>query len=200
MAPPEALCLLEKGRRMTPTLMNLPAMAVCTLFLAACASAPPTGLGQIVEPDLIATQAQRPEAAPPGTCWSQLKEPPVLATVTALVVSTPAKFDSDGQLLEPEVVEENTIKTVIEDGKSTWFERPCADVLTPAFIESLQRALGARALYGGPITGRMDADTRFAVRLFQKPLGLDSGILSVEAGRRLGLIAIPTTARSKTQE
>jgi peptidoglycan hydrolase-like protein with peptidoglycan-binding domain len=36
----------------------------------------------------------------------------------------------------------------------------------------------------------MDNRTRAAVRRFQKPQGLDSGILSLAAARKLGLVAI----------
>jgi peptidoglycan hydrolase-like protein with peptidoglycan-binding domain len=40
----------------------------------------------------------------------------------------------------------------------------------------------------------MDARTRAAVRAYQKPEGLDSGILSLAAARRLGLVAVERPA------
>ena len=57
-------------------------------------------------------------------------------------------------------------------------------------MSSVQRALSVRGLYRGPITGQMDSPTRAAIRKFQKPQGLDSGILSTAAARKLGLIAM----------
>ena len=66
--------------------------------------------------------------------------------------------------------------------------------LERAFIASLQRALGARDLYRGKISGEMDNRTRASVRRFQKPQGLDSGILSLAAARKLGLVAVKTEA------
>jgi peptidoglycan hydrolase-like protein with peptidoglycan-binding domain len=62
--------------------------------------------------------------------------------------------------------------------------------LTEDFVSSLQRALSARGLYSGPISGRMDRQTRRGVRNYQAPLGLDSGILSLAAARKLGLAVI----------
>jgi len=62
--------------------------------------------------------------------------------------------------------------------------------LTPDLVASLQRALTARGLYGGQINGMMDRATRHAVRGYQAPLGLDSGILSLAAARKLGLAVV----------
>lgn len=76
----------------------------------------------------------------------------------------------------------------------TRFEIPCADDLPADFTASLQRALSARALYSGAITGKMDANTRAAVRRYQQPDGIDSGTLSLAAARKLGLIAVERTA------
>lgn len=75
-------------------------------------------------------------------------------------------------------------------GVGLWVETPCDTNLTPDFQASLQRALQARGLYAGPITGQMDAGTEAAIRAFQAPLGLDSPILSLAAAERLGLVAV----------
>lgn len=74
--------------------------------------------------------------------------------------------------------------------RTTRFETPCPDDLPPDFGASLQRALAARDLYDGAVTGRMDAATRAAIRRYQAPEGPDSGTLSLAAARRLGLVAI----------
>jgi peptidoglycan hydrolase-like protein with peptidoglycan-binding domain len=70
-------------------------------------------------------------------------------------------------------------------------ETPCPETQPPDFIASLQRALRARGLHSGPVTGRMDAGTRKAVRRYQAARGLDSDILALDSARALGLVALP---------
>ena len=70
------------------------------------------------------------------------------------------------------------------------FETPCPDVLTPEFIASLQRALAARDYFVAPVTGEMDKAPRAAIASYQADLGLKRDTLSVDAARRLGLIAV----------
>lgn len=69
------------------------------------------------------------------------------------------------------------------------FEALCPAALTPERIATLQRALAARGLHAGPVTGRMDAATADAVRAFQRRQGLDSATLSLAAARALGIVA-----------
>jgi hypothetical protein len=69
-----------------------------------------------------------------------------------------------------------------------WFEIPCAAERDPVLIASLQRALAARGLYSGPVTGGMDDATRAAVEAYQRDFGLRSGVLSLAAARALGLV------------
>ena len=83
-----------------------------------------------------------------------------------------------------------TRQDIVRPRRDTWFEAPCDSDLTPEFIASVQRALVARSLYRGAINGEMDRATRAAVRRYQKPQGLDSGLLSLAAARQLGLVAI----------
>lgn len=71
------------------------------------------------------------------------------------------------------------------------FAVPCPAALTPEFWASVQRALGVRGLYAGPITGVPDAATAEAVRRWQAPLGLDSPVLSLDGARHLGLAIWP---------
>lgn len=108
----------------------------------------------------------------PGTCWEQITAPKVIEASS----DQPPKTNP----AEPPGV--------------TRFEIPCADDLPTDFTASLQRALSARALYSGAITGKMDASTRAAVRRYQQPDGIDSGTLSLAAARKLGLIAVERTA------
>ena len=106
----------------------------------------------------------------------------------------PAQVTSDGLIQQPAIYKKEVRQEIVQERRETWFQVPCEADLTPDFVSSLQRALAARGLYSGPITGVMDARTRSAVRRFQAPEGLDSGILSTAAARRLGLVAVERSA------
>ena len=76
------------------------------------------------------------------------------------------------------------------DPNGGWFETLCPEELTPSRISALQRALAARSLYIGPVTGELDTATRAATRAYQARRGLDSGTLSRAAARQMGLVPI----------
>lgn len=82
----------------------------------------------------------------------------------------------------------------LPDGTPRRYQVPCPEVLTPEFIASVQRALAARELYQGPITGSQSEATDEAVRSYQATLGIWSSALSVEAARKLGLLPQPDNA------
>jgi hypothetical protein len=160
--------------------------AALIALLAACV--PPPEMAALTEPD-VATQTQiAPPGAAPGTCWGKSVTPAVIETVTDQILLQPAEISADGTVLNPAIYKTETRQAIVRERRETWFETPCADVMTPGFIAAVQRALAARALYRGAANGEMDARTRAAVRRFQKPQGLDSGILSLAAARQLGLV------------
>ncbi len=71
------------------------------------------------------------------------------------------------------------------------FETPCALKAGEAdFVSQVQRALAARGLYDGAISGQYDRPTRAAVRAYQAEDGPDSGMLSIASAKRLGLVAL----------
>lgn len=149
-----------------------------------------TTLPGAVEPDIIHTRDEAPPGAAPGTCWGKDITPAVVETVTEQVIVQPAEILDDGTVLQAAVYKTETRQAIIQERKVTWFETPCREVMTPDFVASVQRALKARGLYRGPVTSQMDNRTRAAIRAFQKPEGLDSGILSLAAARKLGLVAV----------
>ncbi len=158
--------------------------AALILALAACqpvphALVPPPGL------------AEAPPGAPPGTCWGKQVSPAVVETVTEQVQTAPAVTAADGRIVTPARYATETRQSIVEERRVRWIETPCPQDRTPDFIASLQRALMARGLHAGPVTGRMDARTRQAVRRYQAERGLDSNILSLESARALGLVALP---------
>ncbi|GAW36278.1 hypothetical protein RA2_03348 [Roseovarius sp. A-2] len=141
-------------------------------------------------PALVTRQDKAPPGAPPGTCWGKDVTPAVIETVTEQVQTAPPEMDEAGRVIRPARYVTETRQEIVEERTVTWVEVPCADLQTADFIASVQRALIARRLYNGPVTGRMDDRTRAAIRRYQAPRGLDSGILSLETARELGLVAV----------
>lgn len=134
--------------------------------------------------------AQAPPGAPENSCWARDASPAVVETVTEQIIVAPEEVNAAGEVIRPAVYRTETRQQIVKAREDIAFEVPCAGQMTPEFIASLQRALQARGLYQGPVSGRMDARTRSAIRLYQKPLGLDSGMLSLSAARSLGLVAL----------
>lgn len=175
---------------MSRSLFRPTAHAVLIVALAACSSAPLPDVQALREPDLAFMTQVAPPGAAPGTCWGKTTTPAVIETVTEQVLLQPAQVSVDGTVMSPAIYKTETQQRIVRERKETWFETPCPADMTPEFIASVQRALAVRDLYAGPVTGEMDARTRAAVRRFQSPQGLDSGILSLAAARRLGLAQV----------
>ncbi|MGX0875563.1 hypothetical protein ACSSV4_000235 [Roseovarius sp. MBR-154] len=162
-------------------------LAILTvLFLIGCQST----LSNPSEPALVTRQGEAPPGAPPGTCWGKHVTPAVIETVTEQVQTAPPEMDETGRVIRPARYVTETRQEIVKERTATWVEVPCADLQTADFIASVQRALIARGLYKGPVTGRMDARMRAAIRRYQAPRGFDSGILSLETARELGLVAV----------
>ena len=168
--------------------ISLVAAALC---VAGCSE---TVSSNIVEPKLTQVIDAPPPGADPGACWGKTVSPATIETVTQKVLVQPAQISSDGRIQAPPVYRDETRQEVVVPRQEQWFQVPCAADLTPEFVGSVQRALQARDYYMGPITGEMDARTRRAVRAFQVDQGLDSGVLTVEAARQLGLWAVERAA------
>lgn len=165
------------------------------IFLFACAGcASDDGTAfQPKEPAVILAASDGPEGAAPGSCWGKIVQPAIIETKTVQELISSEVRNSDGSIKAPAAYATRTVQEIVQDRSERFFETLCPDQLTPEFVASLQRALKARALYRGPITGEMDQRTRNAIRLYQKPAGLDSGILSLETGRAFGLIRTELT-------
>ncbi len=167
---------------MTPRSLTL----LAALLVAGC----DVPLAGRAGPDLVQTLAESPPGAAPGTCWGKLVTPAVIETVTDQVLVQPSEAQVESAGAAPGIYRTETHQAIVQERKVTWFETPCPADLTPDFVSSLQRALAARNLYHGAVSGDMDARTRAAIRKLQKPDGLDSGILSIASARKLGLVAV----------
>lgn len=133
------------------------------------------------------TRGVGPPNADPQSCYGREIEPAVIETVTEQIMVEPEQLDRDGNVRRPAVFVTATEQRIITDREETWFETPCAMETNAEYIAVLQRALSARGHYAGAATGVMDRATVNAIRAYQQPQGLDSGVLSLAAARQLGL-------------
>lgn len=148
-------------------------------------------LAEFGHPDVSRLSQTAPPGVAPGTCWGKTVTPAIIETVTNQVLVQPTQTLPDGTVTKPAVYNTETRQDIVRARQDVWFETPCEGLQTPEFIASIQRALKARGAYRGQITGTMDTRTRNAVRRFQKKNdGLDSGILSLQTARALGLVAV----------
>ena len=165
-------------------------VAVAMSALMSCGPVMETATrGAFSEPDLVYTQSTPPPGAEEGSCWGKHITPAEIETVTHQVQLQPAEIRSDGTVSAPAIYKTETRQAIVQERRELWFETPCAAELTPDFVSSLQRALKVRGHYRGDVSGYIDSSTRRAVRKYQAPQGLDSGILSLAAARKLGLSA-----------
>ncbi len=165
--------------------MKAAALPLLAVLAAACCAAP-----ENPRPDPLEILTEAPSGAAPGTCWSKLVTPALIQTVTDQVLTEASEKPGDDTAPAPATYRTGTHQIIEREREDIWFETPCPADLPPDFTASLQRALKARGLYSGAVTGQMDARTRAAVRRYQMPLGLDSGILSIAAARKLGLVPV----------
>ncbi|SFS69891.1 Putative peptidoglycan binding domain-containing protein [Sulfitobacter marinus] len=143
------------------------------------------------EPGVIEATTQGPTGAAPGTCWGRTVSPAVIETVTEQVQVQPAQISSTGEVQAFPIYRTETRQQIVKPRVDNWFETPCAAQMTPEFVETLQRALEARGVYDGEISGNYDAPTRAAMRVYQISAGgPDSPVLALSAARQLGLIAV----------
>jgi hypothetical protein len=163
--------------------------ALCCIAVSGCdvspADTPPP------EPGVIEATTQGPAGAPPGSCWGRTVSPAVIETVTEQVQVQPAQISSTGEVQAFPIYRTETRQQIVQPRIDNWFETPCAAQMTPQFVETLQRALEARGIYKGPVSGSYDAPTRAAMRAYQISAGgPDSPILALSTARQLGLIAV----------
>lgn len=161
------------------------------LVLAGCTTGPAV-VGPIRAPAFDAAIRETAPPATAGQCWQDHMRPALFETVTEQIVVTPEQRDPAGKVIRAATFRSETRQSELRPRQTIWFRVPCpADgIEETSFVASLQRALKARGLFGGAITGRMDPETQSAVHRYQLANGLDSPVLSLAAGRALGLISV----------
>ncbi|PYE85630.1 peptidoglycan-binding domain-containing protein [Pseudoroseicyclus aestuarii] len=122
------------------------------------------------------------EAGEGGRCFGRDTTPAVIETVSQ---QAPERA-SGGRA----VWRNDRRQRILRERQAVRFEVLCPPAYTPALTEALQRALVTRGHHPGPVTGALDPATLAAVRSYQRLRGLDSALLSLEAARALGLVAV----------
>ena len=158
------------------------------VLFAACAA--PPEVARLSAPATLHSRSEGPPDADPGVCWGVEETPARVEVVTEDILLQPAQVASDGTVLAPPITKTETRERIISERRELWFETLCPEELTEEFVASLQRALAVRGLYPHEITGQMDGRTAFAVRRYQAPQGLSSGVLSRAAARQMGLVKV----------
>ncbi|MCH2094083.1 MAG: peptidoglycan-binding protein [Rhodobacteraceae bacterium] len=125
-----------------------------------------------------------------GECWAVEVTPAVYDTVMGQVQVVQAEIAPDGTVLRAPIYRNTLVPRVVKDRQTLRFQTPCPAQLTPEFIGSLQRALRARGYFRSFTTSIYDDATRRGVLRYQTERGLQSGRLSLETARDLGLIAV----------
>ena len=129
------------------------AAALCAVSLAACGAAPQDAAAPTV-PAFIAAEI---EPGPDGRCYGRDITPALIETVTEQVLDQPARHDQTGALVRPASYRTVIRQQMTRERREVSFETLCPPAYTPEFVSSLQRALQARGVYSGPISGVMDA-------------------------------------------
>ncbi len=161
------------------------------IALTACTGGPAV-VAPVAAPAFRAEILTRDPARAPGRCWHGEQRPALFETVTEQVMLSPELRDASGAVTRPASFRSETHQREVRARESVWFAVPCPEdgLGAPSFTASLQRALKARGHYGAAVTGEMDPATQEALRAYQAANGLDSPVLSLAAGRALGLIAV----------
>ena len=130
-----------------------------------------------------------------GTCFARTTTPAIIETVTEQIMVQPATVRSDGSVDTPAAFRTVTRQQILRERREVEFETPCASLMTPQFVASVQRALVARGYYRGNINGVLDARTTTAIERFQTAQNdVHTGTLTLKTAQVLGLVALPRDA------
>ncbi len=134
-----------------------------------------------------------PKDAPRDSCFAHEIEPAVIEIVTERTPLLPERRAVNIETGETTVIQEATfdvkvVPRIVTKRKDIWFETICPQLYTKKFVRSLQRALRARGYYSGKYSGTLDAQTKLAIKLYQRTKSLNSEILALSTVEEFGLI------------
>lgn len=162
--------------------------------LAGCTEATPPDAplpeGQPLEALTLAAEwRDTPPTSSDSGCFAEQSRPAVVETVTEQVLVQPELRDpATGKVTRPAAYRTTSHARIVQGAEKMWFAAPCPAVMTPEFVATLQRALKARGLYHGAVTGVLDNATNRAIHAYQRPRGLFSATLSSRAAQEMGLL------------
>lgn len=165
----------------------VPQAALVAVLALGCGCTPADSVSRAAAAE---AQAMATTQDPDGTCWASEVTPAIYEQVPGQVQVVQAEIAPDGTVLRPPIYRNAPVPVVVQERGQLRFEAPCPNLMTPEFIASVQRALLARGYYRSSATGRMDSATVAAIRRFQTERGLNSGHLSLQTARDLGLVAV----------
>jgi len=146
------------------------------------------GLMHLFRPITLALLSSAMACAPAPAAPPTAVPPAATVVISEQVEVAPAVLAPDGTVISEAIFRNQTrpVEEVLDEG--TRFETLCPFEYTPERLMTLQRALKARLVYTGPITGVMDDATRAAIQEVQAPLGFDSPILERGTAQIFGII------------
>lgn len=164
--------------------VTLPLLFGALIALSGCETA-----SRLVAPTPAKIRVTGPPNAAEGDCYGVSTTPAIFETITEQRLVRPAEYDDTGTLTTPAAYRTEIIQKQVKPRQEDWFRTVCDSDMSLELVKSVQRALKARGLYRGRISGALDTRTRKAIRAYQEPQGLNSGLLSLAAARQLGLVA-----------
>ena len=163
-------------------------LAPLVLILTACTPQPETAPATVAAPIVVSLGEIETDVA--GRCFARTAPPTRTDIVEEMIEVVPEERAADGSVVNPAVFRTITRPRTVATGEGARFETVCPPIYTETFVSTLQRALLIRRGYDGPITGQFDEATSLAVQRFQRAMGIDSPLLSVDTARGLGLLEV----------
>ena len=125
-----------------------------------------------------------------GRCFAKDMSPALIETVTTQHIISPEIRNVANIVTKSATFQTITRQKIINERTSIRFETVCPQYYTTNFVMTLQRALKARGVYTGTISGILDLQTSEAIQRFQRMDELDTPIMSLKTAQYLGIIAI----------
>ncbi len=158
------------------------------LILAGCVAAPTN------QPNNVLIDMGQIDTQSDGRCFAKDTQPAVIETVTIQEIDQPELRGPDGAVIRPASFRTITRQQIVRERNEIRFETVCPQNYSVEFVSTLQRALKARGLYNGFITGTLDQNTGASIQAFQRDDGPDTPLLAIDTARKLGIVALSRDA------
>lgn len=164
-----------------------PLISLITLSTGLLGGCAPVDVPNSGPPAFVGAEIQ---TGPNGLCYGMDTTPAVIETEVIQALDQAAVLAEDGTVLSPAIYSSISRQRIVRERQQVAFETLCPPAYTPAFVQSLQRALRARGYYHGQLNAVLDAETGRAIQDYQRQTGPDSPLLSFSSAQSLGLVAL----------